>query len=40
MTQKDKEIPGRRIAEEYWADEEWYCEYYYENNRNLKLYKL
>lgn len=34
MTQKEKEIPGRRIAEEYWADGEWHYKYY-ENNRNL-----
>jgi len=30
----EKEIPGRRIAEEYWADGEWHYEYYYETNRN------
>lgn len=29
MTQKEKEIPGRRIAEEYWADGEWYYKYIY-----------
>lgn len=27
MTQDDKEIPGRRIAKEYWADGEWHYEY-------------
>lgn len=37
MTQKEKEIPGRRIVEECWADGEWHYKYYenyYENNRN------
>lgn len=33
MTQ-EKEIPGRRIVEECWADGEWHYKYYYENNRN------
>ena len=28
MTQ-EKEIPGRRIAEEYWADGEWHYKYIY-----------
>jgi hypothetical protein len=23
----EKEIPGRRIAEEYWADGEWHYKY-------------
>lgn len=27
MTQEDKEVPGRRIIDEYWADGEWYYEY-------------
>ena len=27
MTQEDKEIPGRRIAEEYCADREWHYKY-------------
>jgi hypothetical protein len=27
MTQMEKEIPGRRIAEEYWADGEWHYKY-------------
>lgn len=26
MTQ-EKKIPGRRITEEYWADEEWHYKY-------------
>ena len=32
--EQEKEIPGRRIAEECWADGEWHYKYYYENNRN------
>lgn len=35
---QEKEIPGRKITEEYWADGEWHYKYYYENyyenNRN------
>lgn len=27
MTQKDKNILGRRIANEYYADGEWHYEY-------------
>ena len=27
MMQKDKNIPGRRITNEYYADREWYYEY-------------
>lgn len=27
MNQKDKDIPGRRIKNEYYADGEWYYEY-------------
>ena len=27
MTQKDKNIPGRRITNEYYADGEWHYEY-------------
>ena len=27
MNQENKEIPGRRITKEYWADGEWYYKY-------------
>ena len=27
MSQKDKNIPGRRIIDEYYADGEWYYKY-------------
>ena len=27
MMQKDKNIPGRRITNEYYADGEWHYEY-------------
>ena len=27
MSQKDKNIPGRRITNEYYADGEWHYEY-------------
>jgi len=34
MTQEEKDIPGRRITHEYYADGEWHYEYYYETNKN------
>lgn len=27
MTQKDKDVPERRIIDEYYADGEWHYEY-------------
>lgn len=46
MTQKEKNIQGRRITDEYWADNEWhykfktYSSYDYKRKRKTDLQSL